>query len=227
MGRLSGSQKQENDKLVEYVKRVKRDNDEEAFKQIVRALHSFLIHLSNRKFYRIPGNNSDDVYQEGLLALSTKAIPDYKEEKGAFLSFAKLCIRRHIITVLKSANNNKNRTLNGSVSLDATACDDQDEGPVTVSGFISNGEEDIVEVLSRMETHKNLKSLLTKKLTKLEMEVLECYLQNMSYVDIVNHMNRKRRGRNRVDTKVCDNALCRLKKKSFELLQEMGIDDLS
>lgn len=217
---MSGPQKQENDNLVEYVRKVKSGNDEEAFQNIVKALHSFLMHMANRKFYRIPGNNSDDVYQEGLFALSTKAIPDYREEKGTFLSFAKLCIRRHIITVLKSANNGKNRALNGSISLDATVRDEED-GPVPISDLRSNGEEGVVEYLSRVESHSKLKSLLVSKLTPLERKVLDCYLQNMSYQDAVDYMNRGRRGKRRIKSKVVDNALCRIKKKALEIEEEI------
>ena len=221
MGRLSGPQKQENDKLVDFVKKFKDENDEDAFQHIVKALHSFLMHLANRKFYRIPGNNSDDVYQEGLFALSTKAIPDYQEEKGAFLSFAKLCIRRHIITVLKRENNGKNRALNSAVSLDCTACQDKEDGPIPVSSFIESKQEEILHFLSRVEGHSMMKTMLVSKLTPLETRVLECYLQNMSYLEIVETMNRKRRRRNQIKPKVVDNALCRIKKKAIEIEEEI------
>src|ERR1035437_2368906 len=113
MGRMNAPQRSENDKIVEYVDRFRENGqDEEAFQYIVAALEGFLRHLSQKKFFFVPGANSDDVYQEGLLALATKAIPDYQKEKGPFLGFAKLCIRRHIITILKASNNNKNRALN-------------------------------------------------------------------------------------------------------------------
>lgn len=224
MGRMSVPQRAENEKLVEWVKRVKLGNDDEAFEQIVKALHTYLQHLSLKKF-RIAGNNSDDVYQEGLFALSTKAIPDYREEKGAFLSFAKLCIRRHIITVLKSANNNKGKALNGAVSLDSTACDDKEDGAVPISDFLDtwkyNDEEDVVDSFTRLEMHARLKLSLLGKLTSLEKHVLECYLQNMSYLDIVKAMNKHRRGKNRVNCKVIDNALCRIKKKAIEIEEEL------
>jgi RNA polymerase sporulation-specific sigma factor len=220
MGRMSFPQKAENEKLVEWVKRAKAGNDDEAFEQIVKTLHTYLQHLSLKKF-RIAGNQSDDVYQEGLVALSTKAIPDYREEKGAFLSFAKLCIRRHIITVLKAANNNKSKALNGAVSLDSTASQDKEDGPVPISEFLNNGEEDVVDSFTRLEIHSKLKSSLLGKLTSLEKHVFECYLLNMSYLDIVKAMNKHRRGANRVDCKVIDNALCRIKKKAIEIEEEL------
>lgn len=212
----------ESNHIKDLVQRVlKPEGDDAAFNEIVALLHSFLMHISNRKFYRIPGMNSEDVYQECLLALTTKAIPDYKAEKGSFLAFAKLCIRRHIITVLKAANNFKNSPLNGSVSLDATACDDKDDGPIPVSGFISNGEENIVETLSRLEAHGLLKSQLVSMLTKLELEVLKYYLQHMSYVEITKEMNKHHRGKNRANPKKIDNSLERCKAKSRKLLQEL------
>ena len=220
MGRLSGYQRSENEKLVEWVKKVKAENDQEAFEQIVKVLDTYLKHLALKKF-RIAGNGSDDVYQEGLYALSTKAIPDYREEKGAFLSFAKLCIRRHIITVLKASNNGKNKALNGSVSLDSTACNDKDDGPVPISEFINNGKEDVTESITRMEVHSRLKNNLLDKLTDLEKQVLMFYLQNMSYLEIVRSMNKHRRSKNKVDCKTIDNALCRIKKKAAEIEKEL------
>jgi RNA polymerase sporulation-specific sigma factor len=221
MARTSGTQRTDNEKLSELVRKVKDGGDQDAFQQVVKALHAFLMHLSNRKFYRIPGQGSDDIYQEGLYALSTKAIPDYQEGKGAFLSFAKLCIRRHIITVLKSANNGKNRVLNGSISLDATARDDKDDGPVSVAGIIPAQGEHVLEMLMRNESHKNLKAMLFARLTPLEATIISCYLKNMSYHDIVSSINKRRKKKNKIGTKVADNALVRIRKKSADLLEEI------
>jgi RNA polymerase sporulation-specific sigma factor len=217
MGRMSKPQKNDNDRILECVRNVKETKCEISFQHIVHALHGYLQHLSLKKFFFVAGSNSDDIYQEGLYALATKAIPDYDENKGPFIGFAKLCIRRHIITILKTANNNKNRALNMSVSMDATVCHDEEDGPVSISGFLPNGEEGIVEGLVRGESYARLKESLLTKLTSLEAKVLDLYLQNMSYIDIVTLMNKTRRGRNRVNCKVIDNALCRIKKKAMEL----------
>jgi RNA polymerase sporulation-specific sigma factor len=221
MSRPKKNQSQESQKILEYVQRVKDNpNDEDAFRYIMKALHAFLQHLALKKFYSVKGHGSDDIYQEGLLALSIKAIPDYDKDKGPFLNFAKLCIRRHIITVLKSAQNYKNRALNKSVSLDATVCNDED-GPVSIGGFIPNNEEDVTKKMLRSESHRRLKAMLVGKLTELETKVLNLYLKNMSYIDIVTSLNKRRRGKNRLKPKVIDNALCRIKKKAMELQDQM------
>jgi len=205
----------DNKQILELVERVKKDNDEEAFKEISKMLHGFLQHLSLKKFFFVAGNNHEDIYQEGLLALSSKAIPDYDRDKGPFLSFAKLCIKRHIITCMKSANNNKNRALNSSVSMDATVTGEDDDGPMSISSFLSSEDEVVIERICRLEQNKALRYELEDKLTPLELRVLSFYLKSMSYVDIVECMNRRRH--HKVDTKAIDNALCRIKKKALEI----------
>jgi len=218
MGRMSRDAKDDNSKIVAYVKMYKETQDSAAFDVVVDALEGFLQHLAYKKFFFVPGCGPDDVYQEALLALATKAIPDYDEAKGPFLGFAKLCIRRHIITILKSANNHKNKALNSSVSMDATVCED-DDGPVSVSGFLSSDQEGIGDRVIRKESYRRLRDLLISQLTPLETRVLYCYLHNMSYMEIVEAMNKGVRGKLRVDCKVIDNALCRAKKKAMELEQ--------
>jgi RNA polymerase sporulation-specific sigma factor len=212
----------DNAQLVECVNKVRNGDDEDAFKHISKQLDSYMRHLCSKFF--VPGHNSDDVYQECLYALSTKAIPDYCEEKGGFLGFAKLCIRRHIITVLKAANNNKNKALNTPISLDATA-NDNDDGPVPISVLIPADGENVVVTFVKNEAHERLKALLLKELTPLESNVLELYLQSMSYMDIVATINKKKRGKNRVKPKVIDNALCRIKKKASEIETNLGEED--
>jgi len=63
--------------------------------------------------------------------------------------------------------------------------------------------------------------LLQNKLTDLEAQVLDLYLKNLSYTDIVTFLNKNRRGRNRLKPKVIDNALCRIKKKALELEEQI------
>jgi len=205
----------DNKQILELVDRVKKDNDEDAFREISKMLHGFLQHLSLKKFFFVAGNNHEDIYQEGLMALSSKAIPDYDRDKGPFLSFAKLCIKRHIITCLKSANNNKNRALNSSVSMDATVTGEDDDGPMSISSFLSSDDEVVIDRICRLEQNKALRYELEDKLTPLELRVLSFYLKSMSYVDIVECMNRRRH--HKVDTKAIDNALCRIKKKALEI----------
>lgn len=212
--------------MLEHVRRYRKTKCGESFEIIAETLKGFFEHLAYHKFFWVPGHNADDLYQEALYALSHKAIPDYVEEKGPFLAFAKLCIRRHIITILKSANNNRHKILNASISIDATVSDpDHDDGPMSIGNFLPNGEESVVDKTIRNESISRLKEILTAKLTPLEQQVLALYLKNLSYLDIVKEMNRRRRGKNRVDPKTVDNALCRIKKKAMEIREEFSKDN--
>ena len=66
----SSSGDKQNEEILVYVDRVKRDpSDEDAFKAIVKCLHAYIKYLADNKFFFVPGANGDDVYQEGLCAL--------------------------------------------------------------------------------------------------------------------------------------------------------------
>lgn len=210
----------ENERILFLVRKVKLNGDQESFDILAEMMDGYLRHLSTKKFFFIPGHNPDDIYQEGLLALSTKAIPDYREDKGAFFSFAKLCIQRHIITILKSSNNNKNKSLGMAMSLDSTANTEGDEGPVPISALIPSDDEPITDAAIRTEGHRKQKEQLFHGCTELEKQVLALYLQNLSYIEIVKMMNKKKRGKNRVNLRVIDNALCRIRKKAEMIAAE-------
>lgn len=222
MGRPRKAQQQENQRILEHVRRFREFGDQSSFDAITHSLEGYLQHLTSHKFFYVAGHTSQDLHQEALFALSHKAIPDYVEEKGPFLAFAKLCVRRHIITVLKAANNNRHRILNTSISIDAPVSDsDQEDGSLSVGDFVPGDDGSIVEKVIREENIQRLRRFIGDRLTPLEKQVFILYLRNLSYTDIVTEMNKKRRGKNRVDCKTIDNALCRIKNKAMELLDEM------
>lgn len=222
MGRLNKQKKVENSKLLDLVDDFKKHKSQFVFDDIVGMIDNHILSVC-KKFFHVPGNSADDIYQEALLALATKAIPDYDREKGSFIGFSKLCIRRHIITLLKASNNNKHKTLNTSASIDQNTNTEKDEdAPSSLGGWLSNGKKDLVEDILKKENTCRLKHLLKTRLTDLENQILDLYLKNCSYVDMVKVMNKHRRGKNRVDPKCVDNALCRIKNKA----SEVSFDDL-
>lgn len=231
MGRLTNPQRRENQRLLVEVEKFKKTGDSLAFDAIAAALEGFLTAIT-KKFFFVAGSDAHDIHQEALIALATKAIPDYRREKGSFICFAKLCIRRHIITVLKSANSKKNEPLRDSVPLEQPVTSDKDEeGATSIGRFIPDTrEESVVDQMVRKESFLGLKAMLCETLTPLETEILELYLKNLSYLDIVEAIRKRHRGRKKFKTKVVDNGLCRIKHKAAELREEMikeakGIDN--
>ena len=56
--------------------------------------------------------------QEGMIGLF-RAIQDFDPAKGAFGSFAKLCVQRQVISAVKASTRQKHQLLNEFVSFDA------------------------------------------------------------------------------------------------------------
>ena len=67
--------------------------------------------------YFLQGGEFEDLLQEAYLGLF-KAIRDYRPNKGAFLGFAILCVRRQVITAVKQASRCKHIPLNQAISLE-------------------------------------------------------------------------------------------------------------
>lgn len=95
-----------------------------AFEALFRHYRPRVFQLS-RRFY-LPGADRDDLLQEGMIGFY-KAIRDYRADRGSFKTFMELCVRRQVVTSLKSATRQKHYVLNGAVSLDAPTFIDSDE----------------------------------------------------------------------------------------------------
>lgn len=156
------------------------------------------------RMYFLAGADRDDIVQEGMIGLF-KAIRDFDITKQAsFKSFAELCVRRQIITAVKTATRKKHLPLNSYISLSKPAFQEEGEGPFL--GFLSELEEMGPEDLFiSKENAKDMGIKIKESLSKLEKEVLDMYVEGMSYQEIAKQMRRP--------PKSIDNALQRIKKK--------------
>lgn len=156
------------------------------------------------RMYFLAGADRDDIVQEGMIGLF-KAIRDFDITKQAsFKSFAELCVRRQIITAVKTATRKKHLPLNSYISLSKPAFEEEGEG--SFLDFISELEEMGPEDLFiSKENAKDMGAKIKESLSKLEREVLDMYVEGMSYQEIAKQMNRP--------PKSIDNALQRIKKK--------------
>lgn len=75
-----------------------------------------LVRTCARPFFLI-GGDSEDLTQEGMVGL-IKAVREYDAEKEAsFRTFAEICIRSRLYSVLRAAGRGKHSPLNQSVPL--------------------------------------------------------------------------------------------------------------
>jgi len=212
------------EELVEIVRgksRNKRQN--EAYNEIEKRIKIKLLYIV-RQFY-IPGLNFDDMLQESLYALRFKAIPDYDGSRGSgpepypFDKFAVLCVRRHLMTMLKSSFQYKQRTLNTSLSLDQDRGSYDDEN-LHLSDIFPMTNVNIVDLIGEKEYYKILFENLYIKLSKLEKSVFVLYTYKFSYDEITDKINvfyNKKGNKKRVNIKSVDNALSRIKVKAKEV----------
>ena len=147
--------------------------------------------------YFLVGADGDDVIQEGMIGLY-KAVLGYDGERDAsFGTFASLCIRRQIVSAVRSAARLKNAPLNDYVSLFGG---DGDED-VLVKQATPNPEDDFI----RQESEQLMREKLNRLLSQFEWQVLGLFLAGKSYREIADTVGK--------DTKAVDNALSRIRQK--------------
>ncbi len=154
--------------------------------------------------YFLVGGDRDDIVQEGMIGLF-KAIRDYDRHRlTSFVSFVELCIKRQIITAIKTATRKKHIPLNSYISLNKPLY--EEEADRVLMDIVEGTKNlDPMEIFIIEEEIKKMESRMNKMLSDLELEVMQEYLQGKSYEEIALEINR--------DTKCIDNAIQRVKKK--------------
>jgi len=198
------------------------------FNKIHLYMHGYLINVCLKKFPFIKGLQTVDIYQETLIALKIKAIPNFKRGKGmSFLNFAKMCIRRHLITLLNaSKNRKKDQSINQAISLDSSPIgkNDDDEHKTTYANIIADNKASCDETLEKNEAYIVTKTTLLNALSSFERVVLKEYLSSSSYREISKNISISLD--RRYNTKSIDNALLRIRKKAMHLFEYGKIEDL-
>ncbi|MBQ3184379.1 MAG: RNA polymerase sporulation sigma factor SigH [Firmicutes bacterium] len=161
------------------------------------------------KMYYMAGADEDDVVQEGMIGLF-KAIRQYDADKEtSFGTFAGICITRQIISAIRSADRDKHKALNTSVSLSDPLKDES--GEMTVEDTLRTNMAENPETLLVM---KDIAGYILHNgdniLSDLEMEVLSEVLKGRSHEEIAEKLGK--------NSKSIDNALQRTKKKIVSYL---------
>jgi len=227
---LIGTPKQVQTELDMLAKKMQREpNDNKIFDKIHLYMHGYLINVVLKKFPFIRGLQTVDIYQETLIALRFKAIPNFKCGKGmSFLNFAKMCIRRHLITLLNaSKNRKKDQSINRAISLDSSPLsnDNSDEdGRNTYANIITDDKISVDQEMENNEAYDVTKDTLLNALSEFEQIVLNEYLSSSSYREISKNISVKADKRH--NTKSIDNALLRIRKKAMQLKKYSRFEDL-
>jgi RNA polymerase sporulation-specific sigma factor len=162
-----------------------------------------LVRTKSRSYFLADGDK-DDLLQIGMIGL-WQSIMDYSpESKISFLSFARICVERHIISAVKASTRMKQSPLNNAVSLDF--CLEEGDTEFDLSEILTTENElDPEEILLRKENVRILQSTLKALLSDFEWQVLKLYRIGRSYQEIARQLE--------CNTKSVDNALGRIKRK--------------
>jgi RNA polymerase sporulation-specific sigma factor len=197
----------QDEELVQYAKQ----GCQRATEILIRRYRSLV--ESKARAYFLIGADHEDVVQEGLIGLY-KAIRDFRFDRlSSFRPFAELCITRQIITAVKTATRQKHQPLNDYVSLYNPLQNNGEESDSCLMEILPdpnalNPEQWILE----RRIPQTVLRLVRELLSPLEMQVLECYLDGLSYREMSERLNRH--------TKCIDNALQRIKKKLKQVYEE-------
>lgn len=197
-----------------FIKRYKEQTDKELIRSIrsgdrvaesvLISRYQYLAHVKARSYF-LTGADHEDTVQEGMIGLF-KAIRDYKEgELCSFRSFAILCITRQIITAVKTHARKKHNPLSSYQSLDTQVPDESILDSLASQSLGSDKSEDPLQLFIFEEELDTVIGVLREKLSDLEWSVFVEYLDGKSYQEIAVDVA--------CETKVVDNALCRIKQK--------------
>lgn len=157
--------------------------------------HTRLVRMCARPFF-LAGGDSEDLIQEGMLGLLA-AIREFRPDRGArFATYAQVCVRRRIISAVRSASGGKHAPLNDYVSLELLSSE--------------TGSADPEDLIIRRETFHALEADISGSLTRLEKQVLARYLEGESYAEIARAVGRS--------PKSVDNAVQRIRRKTAKVL---------
>ena len=156
--------------------------------------------------YFLIGGDSEDLTQEGMVGL-IKAVREYDGSKEtSFRTFAEVCIRNRLYSVLRAAAREKHQALNQSVSLDTPEFDSHSYTSGTSHLAQRNPEDHLID-------REHTAALLTgvrKQLSEFEAKILGYYLDGLSCREIAETVGKP--------PKSVDNAVQRIRRKVAQQL---------
>ena len=173
--------------------------------EVLVTRYNRLVRTCARPYFLI-GGDSEDLIQEGMVAL-IKAVREFAPEKAAtFRTFAEICIRNRLYSVLRASARDKHKALNQSISLDTP---DFDSNSYT-SGTSSLAQRDPEDFLIDREHTAALLAGVRKQLSEFEAKILGYYLDGLSCREIAETVGKP--------PKSVDNAVQRIRRKVAQQL---------
>ena len=186
---------------------------ENAITDYIMDKYKHVVRKKAKAMYLLGGEN-DDLIQEGMIGLF-KAVRDYDEtQEASFYSFAELCISRQIYTAIKLSQRQKHMPLNSYISLYSQGEDNEEDRQTPLIDQLQTLKDNNPEELFLdKEYFSVMEQELKQKLSDLESRVLHLHLMGEDYRSIARLLDKS--------PKSIDNALQRIKQKTFDILSNV------
>ncbi len=145
--------------------------------------------------FKNPQLESDDLAQEGFLGLLS-AVRTYNKNSASFRTYASVCVRNRILTVVKRSGAASQIPPSEIISID-----EQNNSSASVSSCM----DDPAQLVVQKEDAFRLKDWLQGLLSSKEYQVLMLYLRAYAYQDIAKQLG--------MSVKAVDNSLQRVRRK--------------
>lgn len=178
-----------------------RAGDNLALEHIIVRYRNF-VYKKAKQFFLI-GSDEDDLIQEGMIGLY-EAVKNFEDGKASFQSFAGICVKRQMISAVKSATRNKHKPLNSYISLDKNIYDSE-KCTAFIDSILEGSPKNPEAIVIDKEDFDGIENKINNTLSGLELKVLIYYLDGYSYQQIGEKIDK--------DAKAVDNAIQRIKKK--------------
>ncbi len=165
--------------------------EKDVFSQIALRYENIIKILATS--FHLPSNETDDLFQEGTIALYNAVCAYDRNAHCSFQSFAELCIKRRMITYVKKYYKKK---------IDSISFDDFFNAKKAIDTSLFPSVEE--QYMSK-EDFNSLCESICLKLSPFESRVFRLYVKNMSADEMSKKLS--------VSKKSCQNAVVRIKNK--------------
>lgn len=149
--------------------------------------------------------DSDDLFQEGMVAL-LKAVRNYRSDaQSSFRTFASVCIVNKMLSALTAHMRQKNAPMRGYISLDESEVSEN-------SLVVSRGQTDPELLVIQSEEAAIRNRCIETLLSPFERQVLRLYLSSYSYDEMSRSLGST--------AKAVDNALQRVRRKLRNVFED-------
>lgn len=193
--------KKQVDKIVEECIR----GSHSAFERLSRIMSTHINIMSCK--WQIKHLSIEDLKQELLIKLYF-ILEDYNPELGTFQSFAVSCFRYHLMSLMTKAENSREFNI-----IDDLLAEEEGRSHFSDVMLAPDNTEKLVRDMKI--DYDELLGILCGMLTPLEQKILDSYLREIPYVQIVKELKSKHNMV--INKKMVDNSIERIKAKAREL----------